>query len=44
MDSDGLCVGCRRRLGEIAAWSRMTEDERQRWMREVQPLRSPARP
>lgn len=44
MDADGLCIGCRRTLGEIAAWGTMTQDDRQRWMREVQPLRPPARP
>ena len=25
----GLCVGCGRTLSEIAAWTRMSEDERQ---------------
>jgi predicted Fe-S protein YdhL (DUF1289 family) len=44
MDADGLCIGCRRTLGEIAAWGTMTQDDRQRWMREVQPLRRPPQP
>ena len=31
MDADtGLCVGCRRSLGEIAAWSGLTDGERRR--------------
>jgi predicted Fe-S protein YdhL (DUF1289 family) len=25
-----VCIGCGRTLAEIAAWSRMTEDERRR--------------
>lgn len=32
-------MGCRRSLGEIAAWSRMSETERLRLMREVLPTR-----
>jgi hypothetical protein len=28
----GLCAGCGRSLAEIAAWSRMTADERRRVM------------
>jgi predicted Fe-S protein YdhL (DUF1289 family) len=44
MDADGLCIGCRRTLGEIAAWGTKSQDERRRWMREVQPLRPLARP
>jgi len=28
----GLCAGCRRTLDEIARWSLMTDDERQRVM------------
>mgnify|MGYP002385587061 CR=1 FL=1 len=45
MGADGLCVGCRRTLAEIARWSGMDDDERRRWIREVQPLRPPpARP
>jgi predicted Fe-S protein YdhL (DUF1289 family) len=44
MDADGLCVGCRRTLAEIACWGTMDNDERRRWMREQQPLRPPPRP
>jgi predicted Fe-S protein YdhL (DUF1289 family) len=44
MDARGLCEGCRRTLSEIAGWSAMSDVERRRWMREVQPLRPPARP
>ena len=39
LDRDNLCMGCRRTLGEIAAWSRLDESERLRLMREVLPLR-----
>ncbi len=39
LDRDNLCMGCRRSLGEIAGWSRMSEAERLRLMREVLPLR-----
>lgn len=28
----GLCLGCGRTLDEIAAWSRMSDDERRRIM------------
>jgi uncharacterized protein len=31
----GLCVGCGRTLDEIGRWSRMSEDERVRLMREL---------
>ena len=44
MDADGLCVGCRRTLAEIARWGTMSNDDRRRWMREQQPLRPPMRP
>jgi predicted Fe-S protein YdhL (DUF1289 family) len=44
MDPDGLCRGCRRTLAEIACWGAMSDAERRRWMREVQPLRPPSRP
>lgn len=43
MDATGLCVGCRRTLAEIARWSTLSNEERRRWMREVQPLRPPVR-
>ena len=39
LDRDNLCIGCRRSLGEIAGWSRMSETERLYLMREVLPLR-----
>lgn len=44
MDADGLCVGCRRTLAEIARWGSMEDQERLRWIAEVQPTRQPARP
>lgn len=31
----GLCVGCQRSLGEIAAWSQMAPEERSRVMAEL---------
>jgi predicted Fe-S protein YdhL (DUF1289 family) len=43
MDADGLCVGCRRTLAEIARWGTMDDAERRRWIAEVQPVRK-ARP
>ena len=42
LDGNGLCLGCRRTLAEIARWGTMNDAERQRWMREVQPSRPPA--
>ena len=39
LDRDNLCMGCRRSLGEIAAWSRLSEAERLHLMREVLPSR-----
>lgn len=39
MGQDGLCIGCRRTLAEIARWGVMSDEERRRWMREVPPLR-----
>lgn len=39
MGSDGLCLGCRRTLAEIARWGVMSDAERRRWMHEVQPSR-----
>jgi len=44
MGVDGLCVGCRRTLAEIARWGTMSDDDRRRWMREQQALRPPPRP
>lgn len=39
MGSDGLCLGCRRSLPEIAQWGHMTNAQRRRWMRDVLPGR-----
>jgi len=44
MDEQGLCVGCRRTLAEIARWGSMDDEERLRWITEVQPTRQPVRP
>ncbi|TAM11180.1 MAG: DUF1289 domain-containing protein [Nevskiaceae bacterium] len=41
MGSDGLCLGCRRTLPEIAQWSGMADDARRRWIHDVQPTRPP---
>ena len=40
MDAEGLCIGCRRTLAEIARWGTMSDTERLRCMREVLPKRS----
>lgn len=34
-ETTGLCVGCFRTIGEIAAWARMTNAERRRIMQEL---------
>lgn len=34
-ETSGLCVGCYRTIGEIAAWGRMTNVERRRIMAEL---------
>ena len=44
VDEAGLCEGCRRTVGEIAAWSSMGEEERRRIMDEVLPRRGPDPP
>jgi len=44
MGADGLCIGCRRTLAEIARWGTMSDDDRRRWMREQRPVRPPPRP
>lgn len=44
MGADGMCVGCRRTLAEIARWGTMSDAERLRWMRQEQPARPPPRP
>jgi len=28
LDDSGMCVGCGRLLGEVAAWSKMTDQQR----------------
>ncbi len=43
LDANGLCRGCLRTMAEIAGWSRMDDDERQRWMETVLPEREPLR-
>jgi predicted Fe-S protein YdhL (DUF1289 family) len=35
LDAQGLCVGCRRSLEEIAEWSRATEARRREILRNV---------
>lgn len=44
MGADGMCLGCRRTLAEIAHWGTMSDPERLRWMREEQPLRPSPHP
>lgn len=39
LDERGLCVGCRRSTGEIAAWRSLPDVERIRLMRDVLPAR-----
>lgn len=39
LDAAGLCLGCRRTMDEIARWSRMSDSERLRLMRDVLPER-----
>ena len=41
LDDRGLCVGCRRSLGEIATWRDLPDAERIRFMRDVLPARKP---
>lgn len=38
LDDDGLCQGCRRSAAEIAAWTRMDDDQRLQLM-EILPSR-----
>lgn len=42
LDDAGLCEGCFRTGDEIARWSTMTDQERQRLMLEVLPQREEA--
>jgi hypothetical protein len=39
MDSEGLCLGCKRTRDEIARWSQIDNTERARIMRDVLPTR-----
>lgn len=39
LDDRGLCVGCRRSLGEIAAWRDLPDTERLHLMHDVLPAR-----
>jgi predicted Fe-S protein YdhL (DUF1289 family) len=40
LDAEGLCVGCRRTLGEIAEWSRASDARRLEILRAL-PTRAP---
>jgi len=40
----GLCLGCYRRLNEVATWARLTDDERDRILAELPDRRSLIRP
>ncbi|WP_309089877.1 DUF1289 domain-containing protein [Phenylobacterium sp.] len=40
----GLCLGCFRRLNEVAGWARLSEAERERIMQELPSRRSLIRP
>lgn len=40
----GLCMGCYRRLNEVAGWARLSEEERDRIMAELPSRRSLIRP
>lgn len=40
----GLCLGCYRRLNEVAGWARLSEAERERIMAELPTRRSLIRP
>ena len=43
LDAQGLCEGCHRTGAEIAAWPRMDDDQRLRWLESVLPLREASR-
>lgn len=43
LDDDGTCLGCQRTSAEIAAWPRMSNDERLRLIENVLPAREQAR-
>ncbi|MDO8381089.1 DUF1289 domain-containing protein [Phenylobacterium sp.] len=40
----GLCMGCYRELTEVAAWQKLSDDERARIMTELPTRRSKIRP
>lgn len=40
----GLCMGCYRQLNEVAAWARLSDDERAAIMAELPSRRSRIRP
>ena len=40
----GLCLGCYRRLNEVAAWTRFTDEERDAILAELPSRRSLIRP
>lgn len=40
----GLCMGCYRRLNEVAGWARLTDAERETIMGELQARRALIRP
>jgi predicted Fe-S protein YdhL (DUF1289 family) len=40
----GLCLGCYRKLGEVAGWSRLTDAERDAVMADLPTRRSRIRP
>lgn len=42
LDADGLCRGCLRTVDEIAAWSRLSDDERLHVMDTLLPAREAA--
>jgi predicted Fe-S protein YdhL (DUF1289 family) len=43
LDADGCCVGCHRRIDEIASWSSLRPHERQHLMDVVLPEREAQR-
>jgi predicted Fe-S protein YdhL (DUF1289 family) len=40
----GLCMGCYRKLSEVAGWARLTDDDRARIMAELPSRRARIRP
>jgi predicted Fe-S protein YdhL (DUF1289 family) len=39
LDAQGLCIGCRRTIGEISEWSRASEGRRREILRDLQSRR-----